>query len=120
MKWTLVLVSAAAGTAGDVLMSYAMKRQGEVVSFSPRHLLHLIRRLARNPFLIASVLCNAASFASFMALLSIASLTFSVPATALSFAMKTALAKFLLNEDVGWRRWAGAALVVAGVALLSV
>ena len=32
---------------------------------------------------------------------------------------ETVLAKYLLKEQVGWKRWAGAGLVACGVALLS-
>jgi len=54
-----------------------------------------------------------------MALVSVADLSFSVPATAFSYVLETILAKTILKEDVGWHRWAGALLVCAGVALLS-
>jgi drug/metabolite transporter (DMT)-like permease len=33
--------------------------------------------------------------------------------------METVLAKYFLKEHVSWLRWAGAALVVCGVALIS-
>jgi drug/metabolite transporter (DMT)-like permease len=61
----------------------------------------------------------AVSFFAFMALLSIADLSFSVPATAGSYVFETLLAKLVLKERVGKRRWGGALLVCAGVALLS-
>jgi uncharacterized membrane protein len=61
----------------------------------------------------------AISFFAFMALISVADLSFSVPATAASYVIETLLAKAVLKEDVSVRRWAGALLVCAGVALLS-
>jgi drug/metabolite transporter (DMT)-like permease len=54
-----------------------------------------------------------------MDLLSIAKLSFAIPATASSYLLETALAKYLLGEDVGWKRWAGASLVAIGVMLIS-
>jgi uncharacterized membrane protein len=60
----------------------------------------------------------AVSFVSFVAVLRIAELSFVVPATAASIAVETALARLLLGESVHFRRWAGACLVGAGVALL--
>jgi len=46
-------------------------------------------------------------------------LSFAVPATAITFVAETILAKFLLKERVNALRWAGASLVICGVALVS-
>jgi uncharacterized membrane protein len=51
-------------------------------------------------------------------LLSIANVSFAVPATAASYLLETLLAKYVLGEDVRARRWAAATLVAAGVVLL--
>jgi uncharacterized membrane protein len=59
------------------------------------------------------------SFFAFIALLSVADLSFAVPATAASYVLETVLAKYLLKEPVALGRWAGASLVACGVALLS-
>jgi uncharacterized membrane protein len=55
-----------------------------------------------------------------MALLSIAKLSFAVPATASSYVLETALAKYILREHIGWRRWVGASLVGCGVLLVAI
>ena len=62
----------------------------------------------------------AVSFFALMALLSIAKLSFAVPATASSYVLETALAKYILREHIGWRRWAGASLVGCGVLLVAI
>jgi len=49
----------------------------------------------------------------------VAELSFAVPATAVTYALETVLAKYVLKEQVSWVRWAGASLVVWGVALVS-
>jgi uncharacterized membrane protein len=59
-----------------------------------------------------------AGFLAMMSLLSIANVSFAVPATAISFVLETLLAKYILKEDVGLRRWAAATLVACGVVLL--
>jgi len=46
----------------------------------------------------------AVSFFALMALLSIANLSFAVPATAFSYVLETALAKCLLKERICWRQ----------------
>ena len=61
----------------------------------------------------------AVSFFAFLKLLTIADLSFAVPASAASFVLETILARALLKEQVCLRRWAGAGLVACGVALLA-
>jgi drug/metabolite transporter (DMT)-like permease len=119
MKWLLVAVIAAATTISDVLQSAAMKRHGEVRDFRPGALGRLLAMLARNKLIVASVAAMTVSFFAFIALLSVADLSFAVPATAGSYVLETVLAKYLLKEPVTLGRWAGASLVACGVALLS-
>ena len=61
----------------------------------------------------------AISFFAFMKLLSMTDLSFAVPVSAVTYVMETVLAKYLLKERVNGLRWAGAALVICGVALVS-
>jgi drug/metabolite transporter (DMT)-like permease len=42
-----------------------------------------------------------------------------VPVTAVTYVLETVLAKYVLKERVTALRWAGAALVIFGVALVS-
>jgi drug/metabolite transporter (DMT)-like permease len=119
MKWLRVAVIAAATTASDVLQSAAMKRHGEIRDFRPGALGRVLAILARNKLIIASVAAMAVSFFAFIALLSVADLSFAVPATAGSYVLETVLAKYVLEEPVTMERWAGASLVACGVALLS-
>jgi drug/metabolite transporter (DMT)-like permease len=44
---------------------------------------------------------------------------FTVPATAFSYVPETELAKYILNEHIGWQRWVGASRVGCGVLLVS-
>ena len=61
----------------------------------------------------------AISFFAFMKLLSMTDLSFAVPVSAVTYVMETVLAKYLLKERVSGLRWAGAALVICGVTLVS-
>jgi len=119
MRWLLVAVIAVATTVSDVLQAAAMKRHGEIRDFRPSALGRLLGMLARNKLIVASVAAMTVSFFAFIALLSVADLSFAVPATAASYVLETVLAKYLLKEPVTWGRWAGASLVACGVALLS-
>ena len=119
MKWLLVSIIVAATTVGDVLKAYGMKRHGEIHEFGPGALGRMIALLARNWYIVASVACMAVSFFTFMALISIADLSFAVPATAVSYVLETILARCLLREHISGWRWTGASLVACGVALLA-
>jgi drug/metabolite transporter (DMT)-like permease len=119
MRWLLVAVIAAATTVSDVLQAAAMKHHGEIHDFRPGALRRVLALLARNKLIVASVASMTVSFFAFIALLSVADLSFSVPATAASYVLETVLAKYLLQEPVTLGRWAGASLVACGVALLA-
>ena len=119
MKWLLIAIIVAATTAGEVLQAAGMRRHGEIRDFRPGALGRALAVLARNRFVIAAVAAMAVSFFAFLGLLTIADLSFAVPATAVTYVLETVLAKYVLKEHVNWLRWAGASLVICGVALVS-
>ncbi len=118
VRWGLVGIIAAANTAGDVLNTAGMKHQGEVQDLSPRSVGHMIARIFRNWRVLAGMAALTVSFFALLSLLSIANVSFAIPATAISYVLETFLAKHVLKEDVGARRWAAASFVALGVALL--
>jgi drug/metabolite transporter (DMT)-like permease len=107
MKWLLVGLVVAATCASDLLQSKEMKRQAARGRFG------FSRTLA------VAVVFMALAFFSFLELLKISDLSFAVPATAATLVLETALANWLLRENVTPRRWVGAVLVSCGVALLA-
>lgn len=116
----VVAIIVIGGTVGDLLCSTGMKRHGEFDDWSVRGILRLCVDMARNPFILAGVPAMAISFFALISLLSVTALSFAVPITASSYILETALAKYILKEDIHWKRWAGAALVTIGIALLSI
>lgn len=120
MKWLLVLVIVCCNATGDLLDAFGMKRHGEVRDFRPRSIVHLAWELVRNPYVMGGIAAMALGFAAQMSLLSIAELSFAIPASASSYVLETVLAKFILGEHINKMRWFGAALVAAGVLLLQV
>ena len=118
MRWILVGIIAICNTLGDVLNTAGMKRQGEVEDLRPRSLFWMVRRAVVNPYVIAGIAAMAVSFFALLSLLSIANVSFAVPATAASYLLETLLAKYILGEDVRSRPWAAATLVAMGVVLL--
>lgn len=118
-QWLLVGLIVGCTVLGDLLQTIEMKKVGAVDDFRPNMLRRLLREMASRKFLILAVLLMAISFFAFMKLLSVADLSFAVPASAASVVVETILAKLVLKENVNLRRWAGAGLVACGVALLA-
>ncbi len=119
MKWILVLVIIASNATGDLLNAFGMRSHGGVKSFYPSAIRRLIASIARNRFVVGGVAAMAVGFFALLSLLSIANLSFAIPATAGSYMIETILARLVLKEEVHWQRWLGACLVAGGVALLS-
>ncbi len=119
LQWTLVMLIVVSTTIGDLLQSIEMKRHGEVTDFHPSGIRDALIGFSKRPLLLWSILFMAVSFFTFMVLLSIADLSFAVPATAGSYVVETILARLLLKEQITSFRWAGVMLVTAGVALLA-
>jgi drug/metabolite transporter (DMT)-like permease len=119
MKWMLVALMVSSTTAGEVLQAAGMRRHGEIHDFRPGAIGRALTVLARNRFVIGGVIAMAISFFAFMKLLSMTDLSFAVPVSAVTYVMETVLAKYLLKERVNALRWAGAALVICGVTLVS-
>lgn len=119
MKWVLLAVVILATVTTDLLQSHEMKNHGRLARLRPGRLGETLAVLARRRNLILSVALMAVSFFAFLALLSMADLSFVVPATAASYAIETVLARIWLHETVEARRWLGALLVCAGVILIA-
>jgi drug/metabolite transporter (DMT)-like permease len=119
MKWVLIAIIVAATTVGEVAQAAGMRSHGEIHDFRPGAVGRALTLLARNRFIIGSVLAMAVSFFAYMGLLTVSELSFAVPATAITYVLETVLAKYVLKERVNALRWAGAALVICGVALVS-
>ncbi len=119
MKWLFVALVVTSTVVGEVSITHGMKQTGEIDDFRPGAWLRALGRAFRNPWLMLGLFGMTVSFFAFMVLVSTADLSFSVPATASSYVFQTLSARFFLRERVTAMRWAGTALVMAGVALIS-
>jgi uncharacterized membrane protein len=119
--WTAVAVIVATSTAGDVLLSRAMKQVGDVGEFRRRYgLLAVLRRIIRNSSFLLGVFSMATAFYAMLFGLSWADVSLVVPAaTASTFVTNSLAAKIFLHEHVDHRRWLAAVLVAGGVVLLA-
>ena len=107
-----------AGQGGDISLSFAMKKIGEVKNFSPRNLFQVLVRAFQISWMWLGIGLMAIAFFSLLALLSWANVSLVVPATAASYLVGTLGAQFLLRERVDKMRWIGVVIVCIGVALV--
>jgi drug/metabolite transporter (DMT)-like permease len=115
----MVAIIVLANTFADLLNTFGMQRHGRVQNFAPSGIGRLIGSIVRNGYVLGGIAAMAVSFFALLSLLSVANVSFAIPATAASYMLETILAKLILREDVRWRRWLGATLVSLGVMLLA-
>lgn len=108
-------------TAGDVLIASAMRTIGDLdVIKAERGLGGAVLAVLGSPRFLFGVVFLTVSFFSLLFALSRANLSLIAPASAsLAFVTNAVAAKIFLKENVDRRRWIAAALVCAGVALMT-
>ena len=119
--WAAIAIIGMAATTGDVLLSYSMKRVGDVGElWKRRGVLAVIRRVLATPTFDLGVMAMAVAFYSLLFALSWGNLSLVVPASAsLTFVANAVAARIFLHERVGRRRWIAALLVAGGVVLMA-
>ena len=114
----LLFVVVVSGTGGEIFVTRAMKRVGEVTDFRPLALARVILQAMRVSWMWLGLSMMTLAFFSLLAVLSIENVSFVVPVTALNYAAGALGGKFFLRERVTPRRWAGVLLVCVGVTLV--
>ena len=105
-------------TGGEIAMSYGVKQVGEPQSFRPMALLRFVWAAVKNRWLWVAIPLLAASFYSLLILFSWAPVSVVIPASASNYIVGTFGAKYLLKEDVSFKRWMGVVMVCLGVTLV--
>ncbi len=72
-----------------------------------------------NPWILLGVSLLILWMLARMTLLSWADLTYVLPVTALGYVLTAVVARLFLHEQVSLARWAGIALIIAGVSMVS-
>jgi len=118
--WLAILAVVISSCAGDVLLSRAMKKIGDLGQLRQRRgLMFIVVLVLRNRYFLLGVVCMAISFYSLLFGLSWNDVSLIGPAAAsLTFVANAVAAKIFLHEHVDRRRWAAALLVAAGVVLM--
>jgi multidrug transporter EmrE-like cation transporter len=119
--WAAIAVLVLSSSAGDVMLSAAMKRVGDMDALRSKDgLFAVVVRVLREKFFLIGLICLTFSFFCLLTALSWGDVSLVAPASAsLTFICSIVLAKFFLKERVDHRRWIAAALVCVGVALLA-
>ena len=117
-EFILFLLIMVAGTAGELCVARAMKRVGEVKSFTPASIARAFRQAIKVGWLWLGISFMALGFFSLLGVLSIENVSFVVPVTAISYAVGILGGKLFLGEKVTRQRWLGVLLVCFGVALV--
>lgn len=107
-----------AGTGGELCVTRAMKRVGEVKDFRPHSLLRVMLQAVKVPWMWLGISMMTVAFFSLLAVLSIENVSFVVPVTALSYGAGALGGAVFLGERVSSRRWMGVLLVCLGVTLV--
>ena len=120
--WAAIVLIALTATTGDVLLSHAMKKVGDVGELRKRRgLLAVGKTILSTPTFPLGVLAMAGAFYSLLLGLSWGDLSLVVPASAsLTFVANACAACIFLHERVGRRRMLAALLVAGGVALMAI
>src|SRR5260370_39936749 len=85
------------GTCGEISLTHAMKRVGEVHEFSPAAIWRVLLRSLHEVWLWIAVGLMAVSFYAFLTMLSWYPVSFVVPATSLAYVAGALGAKFLVR-----------------------
>jgi multidrug transporter EmrE-like cation transporter len=119
--WSAITAIVLTSSAGDVLLSRAMKQVGDVGQLWRRAgVLVVAGRTLRSPNFLLGLLAMAVAFYSLLFALSWADVSLVAPASAsLTFVANAAAAKIFLHERVDPHRWMAALFVAGGVALLA-
>jgi drug/metabolite transporter (DMT)-like permease len=114
----VILIATLSAAVGEVLLSYGMRRHGEIDLMEPSHWIDMITAVVRNPYVLAGVVLLAVYFFLYLAALSWGDISYVMPLTAMSFVFVALMAKFALHENISIYRWAGTILIVVGISLV--
>jgi drug/metabolite transporter (DMT)-like permease len=112
-------MAGASAALGQIFLRKGMLQVGSLENYSPLPLLAYFWQALCNPLVIAGTALNAAFYFLFLATLSWTKVTIALPMSSIEYGFAALLAIALLKETVSLTRWAGIALVIAGVVLIA-
>jgi drug/metabolite transporter (DMT)-like permease len=115
----LVVIAAVIGGTGHTFLAKGMRSVGDLTEAPADRVGGMIALALSNPWLLLGVALQATFFFLYLTLLSRAAVSQVLPMTAIDYIVVALLASSVLGEVVTPVRWAGIALIVTGVALVS-
>jgi drug/metabolite transporter (DMT)-like permease len=121
MLVAFILVSVVLAAVAQLTLKHGMTQVTNhgAVPLDLKDPLATFRRIAVTPAVWAGLALFAASAAAWLIVLSRASLSFAYPFVSLTYALILVFDRFVLGESVSPLRWAGVALIMGGIFLVS-
>jgi len=107
-----------ANTVGNIFLGRGMSEVGDISSYSPVDLVGSGLAAMANPWVLSGVALLIAFFVAHTLLLSWADLSYVLLVTAFGYVLTALMSWAFLGEYVSLMRWAGTALITAGVGLV--
>jgi drug/metabolite transporter (DMT)-like permease len=114
-KYFVLFLVVIFGATGDSMLARGMKDVGAI---DVHHISHVFTALS-NPWVLFGIVCLLGFMSSYMTALSFADLTYVLPATAMGYVFMALLGRVWLHEHISLQRWAGIALITAGVGFVA-
>ena len=107
-----------ANAIGNLMLGYGMRQVGDISSYSPAKLVTSGVAAMANPWVLGGVALLTIFFAAHAIVLSWADLSYVLLVTAVGYGFVALLSWTVLDEHVSAARWAGVAVITAGVMLV--
>jgi len=114
----LLVLTVVLNSSGSVLLSRGMKRAGSVAAWAPGQVLRFFLRALASGTIWLGITTLLLFFVAYLLVLSRADYSYVSPASAAGYAVVALLGYAVLGETVTPVRWAGIALICAGVTLV--
>jgi drug/metabolite transporter (DMT)-like permease len=112
--YRLLILTLLLRPVGNLLLAWGMKHFAKMLSINP---LPYVQAML-SPFVAIGIITLILAQLTRMALLSVADLSFVLPATASGYIFSAMLGNFFLHEHISSVQWLGTLLIVAGIALV--
>ena len=113
--YLLILFMVLFAPLGNVLLSKGMKGIGSAKNWAPADVIQILFKILTSAYIWLGIASLFTFFIAYMLVLTWADYSYVQPASSFSYAVVALLSYFLLGEVVSPLRWAGIAVICAGV-----
>jgi multidrug transporter EmrE-like cation transporter len=115
--WWLILLSVAAGVAGQTVIKMGVSQPG--ASEAAGNLVTLVLMIVRSPLVLLGLFLYGLGALAWIAVLARLDLSMAYPFLALNFVLVTLVSRLFLEEPVPAMRWAGILVICGGILLVA-